>query len=595
MSRSLGIHIQPNGWSFVLLDGNSRKWSVRAHDKGTAEPGDRPRRNLGAALAKGLKRSGGKVDQVILTLPSSGSVLRELSLPFSDREKIEQVLKFEVESDLYHLSIDEVVCDFVELADERATSTLLVAATPKEYIQDSLDILSRAGMDPQTVELDLGALCTAIGTYEMSEEDGAQAFLHVGGHTTLLLVAGADGVRFVRSLPFGWQGLVQGESVDVVDVESEEESVEEESDSDSLDEDGEDGEDGGRKLFGAKPDIRAHSFEEAVESADAGTYEAFISRLVGSVRRGLSAASIKPSAVHLLGDELPLLCEKLTGRLGVSSSSLALGLPAESQKDEDATVVSPDPVSLGAALRGLGHGGSEMNFRQEEFRFARGMERIAGALTLMLVGLIAWLLVDSVILYRKTQSLQQRTDDIYERAALFVEKLNDDLSEEAPDAWRIRTRFSEDFSPLNRMPNLRNRLMAAKRDLDEMVGEAGIELPQSCLNAWNLLFGVMERELEERFNGRWMLEGLEFLSIDKKTKSPAHVLATVTVTIFSDGQDTDLHRFEALSGALQAQPWCIGTVETPGGFKATKDNEPGTRTGVIKVKINTTGAREGKA
>jgi hypothetical protein len=137
--------------------------------------------------------------------------------------------------------------------------------------------------------------------------------------------------------------------------------------------------------------------------------------------------------------------------------------------------------------------------------------------------------------------------------------------------------------------------MRAKRDLDEMVGEAGIELPQSCLNAWDLLSVVMERELGERFDGRWMLESLEFVSVDKKTRNDAHVLATVAVTIFSDGQDTDLHRFEALSGALQAQPWCIGTPETPGGFKATKDNEPGTRSGTIKVKIDTTKAREEKA
>ena len=68
-------------------------------------------------------------------------------------------------------------------------------------------------------------------------------------------------------------------------------------------------------------------------------------------------------------------------------------------------------IAAGAALRGLGRDGSRMNFRQEEYRVTRGIERVEGPLTWMLVGLIAFLLVDFVVmLLRTTASLSSASN-----------------------------------------------------------------------------------------------------------------------------------------------------------------------------------------
>ncbi|MFQ5749385.1 MAG: hypothetical protein ACE5H3_08020, partial [Planctomycetota bacterium] len=219
MARSLGLNLQPDGFSFVLLEGNARRYTVKATGAGRLDPEARdPLKALGKTLARAL-RNGGKGsrrDQVVITVPSVDTVLRELSLPFSDRDKVHSVLKFEVESDLYHYDIDEVVCDFLELQDERATSTILVAALPKKDIATALDLADVGGFDPPVLDLDLGALATALpelapaGGEGGPESDELDGFFYVGPYSSLLVVRGPEGLRAVRAMRSGWRELGRG-------------------------------------------------------------------------------------------------------------------------------------------------------------------------------------------------------------------------------------------------------------------------------------------------------------------------------------------------------------------------------------------------
>ncbi|TAH39377.1 MAG: hypothetical protein EYC70_00920 [Planctomycetota bacterium] len=588
MTRSLGLSLQPDGFSFVLLDGGAKRYNVKAHGSGGLDPEvEDPVKSLGKSLARALKQAGvGRSDAVVVAVPTLDTVLRELNLPFTEREKVRQVLKFEVESDLYHRSIDEVVCDFLELHDERATPSILVAAQPKKDLATTLEITATAGLEPAVLELDLGALvCALHRRFEAASEAASEApaeaveleaYLYLGPFTSLLLVAGPLGVRALRAIKIGWRelarglpgpaaarseaaesGVAAGASAEAK-AEAKEESAPESS----------------GPIFGVDPQLPLNlSYDEVVSRATPEALAAVQRRLAAEVRRGLAAlSSITVARLNLLGAALPGLDEVLQTRLGVPTAPLSL---REESGDQDL-----DPLALGAAVRGLGVGLSRMNFRQEEYRFTRGLERVEGPLTFALFGLLAYLLVSSVIHFKEIQVLKEDTAKMRDAGVGYVDRFNQSLSDANKKDFFIQTAFTN-VSDLQRLPSLRSRVDNARRKLEKMVGEEGVEMPQSALEAWRLLMNVLAQEMES-YPERWMVESLDFTSFDKTARQPAHVEAKFQITLFGTGTSVDT-RFDSLQRALSQQPWALD-VSAEGGLPPVPD-VPDARSGTIKVLI----------
>ncbi|RMH00935.1 MAG: hypothetical protein D6702_12695 [Planctomycetota bacterium] len=250
-----------------------------------------------------------------------------------------------------------------------------------------------------------------------------------------------------------------------------------------------------------------------------------------------------------------------------------------------------DPVAFGAALRGLGGAGSEMNFRQEEYRQTGSLERLEGPLTLMLVGLIAFLLVDSVILFKRARDvLVPDNEALYQAAAAEVKKLNDELRPEDPESWFIKGVEGLDLDDLQRIQVLRSRVKKARKDLDEMLGEGDLVHPQSCLEAWRLIFGLLDRELEQNFDGRWMLEGLDLTSQQPRSRDvEPYVEAKIRLTVFGDEVSAS-RKFDDLLSAFRIQDWVIDSPTYGGEVTAAADGAA--RTGTIIVHVSTVKAVE---
>lgn len=605
MARSLGIHLRPDGYSFALLDGGAKRWSLGAHGSGPldaaidGEAGD-PARALASALARALKASGaGKPDQAVLAMPALETVLRELSLPFSDREKIHQVLKFEVESDLYHLDIEEVVCDYLELADERATATLLVAAQPKAVISQAVEIAKDAGQEPPILELDLGALVTAVEATprdpDAVAENGFEAWFHLDSCSSVLLVRGASGIRAVRKIPLGWRELARGLARDERAATVAEHAARAEAGAEQaeiLAGGAPEGEDAPAPphapgtLFGADPGLALHlSFAEVMEQAGDVVRAALVRRLLAEIRRGLAALTgATVTRLHLLGPVLPGLAEALEQRLGVPAGPLALGGAAAAGNEDEDGAEPLDPIAFGAALRGLGWGGSAMNFRQEEFRLARGLERLEGPLTLLLVGLIAFLLVDSVILFKRTRDvLVPDTRRIFAEAEKLIGALNAEKRPEDPESWFIKGVAGLDVAEVGRIGILRSNTARARKALDEMLGEGDLVHPQSCLEAWRLVSGVLQREMETNHRARWMLESIDFTSVQPRAKDEEpYVEAKFKLTAF--GQDVEAsQQFDDVLSAFKIQPWVLPSPSYSGSLESAQDGAAWAITIAVKV------------
>jgi hypothetical protein len=610
MARSLGIHLQSHGFDFALLEGSAKKYSVAKSGSTVFRSDDlRSTKRLGKLIADTCKA--GKVDQVIVTLPASGVVMRELSMPFNDREKVMQVLKFEVESELYHLDIDDVIADFIELNDGRATPTLLVSVLEKERIASSLEVLDHADCDPPVVTLSHGSLLAALNELPhvgTATPENREAYLHIGAESSLMMVLNGDGSLYgVRALPLGWLELARGLNVEDAEMALPESGSEEktedaaaeaieadataegsgDADAESASEEGEDGdadavdEDDHEVTIGGDSSLPyGIGFETALELADEGTQQSFMSRFASEVRRGLAAMGIPSGgSLYMLGALIPGLEGYLEARLGKDIAPLDLG-----QADKNDVV--PEPIAFGAALRGLGVDVSPMNFRQEEFRYARGLERVEGPLTLALVGVIVFFAIEFVMNFKVIQQRQQDSKALFSKAYNRVEELNKEVreDEEFPIEWIIKSDFAGiGIADEERILRLASNVRKGKEQLDELMGASALEMPASCLEAWRLLMTFLEDEMAS-YNGRWMIENFEFSSVEASTRQPAHVDAKFGITIFPDGSGDFIGRFDQIPAALNRQDWTVGEALIP--TTESVGNE-GAKTGVVKVKILT--------
>lgn len=608
--RSLGISIQPDGFTFALCDGSLKKFSVAAcGGESLTNIGDDPVRDLGKSLAAALKSAGAtKFDRMIVSGPSVDTALREHSMPFIERDKVMQVLKFEIESELYHIDIDEVVCDYIELHDERATSTLMVGAMPKASIQSCLDVLAEGGLDTSTLDVDYGGLAAAASLLpKMAAEedlDAYQALLWIGPFSSILMVHGNRGLRTTRTLHIGYRDLAReialensGELVkhDEHATDAAEEADRHAADSaeavaqEALDElanqEAEEDDFMPELPFGvgAAPEQNM-PVEALMETATPEQLAAFRARITSEIRRGLLASSLQPVGMHIIGAQVPGLDEQLQQRLGC---------PVERYEFENGA----SGISIGNALRGLGDKTSPMNFRQEEFRFTKGLERVQGPVTFALTCLLFYFVLNGVVNFKRghalmtaSASLDDNRSSLLKIVSADVDRiLNENLHEAAPADWRVRTKFEGRGIDLQyHINSLHSQVKQESQKLDDLFGTGTLEMPQSCLNAWNLVFGVLHQELDDK-GFRWMVESLSLESMDKKSKSEAHVECKIGITILDDEISNATRRGERLEGAFRNQEWIIGSPTNVGW--GPPDEGVG-RTTILTLQIDTKKARE---
>ncbi len=611
MASSLGIHLRADGFSYALVEGSAKKPTLKASGEGSFPSAAAAPKTLGKLIADAVKLR--KADQLTVCVPAQRVVLRELSLPFQERDKVLQVLKFEIESELYHLNVDEVVADFLPLEGERATPSLLVGVMPKRHIKQALAVAEGAGWDPSTISVSYSGFASALaaiapklaGPEEVAKGVDAAplAFVYLGADETLLAQTGPSGqLRALRTLPIGWLELVRdlapAASADAAagaDGAAAAAPVEAAAEAGPAGKDGAKGKDKVKDeeeeeapsiLFDADPGLpTGMSLNEALELAGHQRAVDLCKRLANEIRRGLAAMQAGAAAIHLAGAALPGLDEALTARSGI---------PVQRLQHEQAAFARADLIALGAALEGLAGTGEAMNFRQEEFRYARGLERVEGPLTLALVGLIAWFVIDSGVNLKQGMHLKSESDRIYLAANARVEDLNKRVrdDEDYPDDWLIKNDLTGlDIGAGERILQLDARVKAARKQLDELMGQSDLEMPPSCLEAWRLLMGFLEKELGS-YPDKWLVESFDFTAVDRGRGgggTPPHVEAKFMLTLKSEDAERIAATFDRIDRGLREQPWIVDAPTIPTTESAKVG--PG-KTAPITVKISTARAAE---
>lgn len=159
-------------------------------------------------LREVLSKLEGKGEDLVYLFPSSRTMVHRIALPFRERKKNQQVVKFEVEPFL-PFPADQVVVDFYAADKDEAGKEALVFAARKGDLGESLAMLKEAGMDPERVVPEALALFWLIRGLKKTSE-GPGALLDLGQEKATLILWQGNRLNLARSIPISWGGSADG-------------------------------------------------------------------------------------------------------------------------------------------------------------------------------------------------------------------------------------------------------------------------------------------------------------------------------------------------------------------------------------------------
>jgi Tfp pilus assembly PilM family ATPase len=315
-------------------------------------------------IAQAMSEEGFATDPSGMSFPAAHAMSREFDLPFTARDQIEKVVKFECESH-FPGDIENLIVQHIVLRQTRDKSHLLAVAVRKDDLLDRLDILDESGLDPTFVELDDFALYHALIGTGVTRDCGERAVVvNAQDATTSLLFLQEGKLHAVRSIRIGTAGVAHG---------------------------------------------AREAREKEIETA---RIHDVLGRLVREVRRTLGTLPDfgTPGKVLLTGSgsRLPGFAEALGEAFGAPAEELDLLARVDHKlDDEDAERCAADiGVALGVAYKLNGLDETLTDFRREEAAYTRKFDQVKTpliVLSFLVFLLVAFLGLDKFMEARKVR------------------------------------------------------------------------------------------------------------------------------------------------------------------------------------------------
>ena len=572
MSKSCGIHIGQRRFAVVVLDGSAKKHKVILQEEGEIPLGEDPILGTAAALKAVAKKVKVPGENVGLAVDSGLAAYRTLSLPFDDKSKIEDVVKFEVESQLPQWDIDDVIVDFLTLSSTPGVeSNLLITAVPKDRLEARIRACERAGLEPFEAELDTSALFNAAAQSGLLHEEGAQVLVHVGETTTSVVVADGGRLQAMRSIHTGAEPL----------------SLPADEPEDFGDEDGDEFED------------EAPAAPRVDEAELARRRAAGAERLRRELARTVSAANTENpiEGIFVTGLQLP---ELFSGPILEVPVEPFTALPGEDETDG----VGECAVAYGAALRRLGGGVLRGTLRREELRYTGKFERLELPLAVLGLLVLMSLWVQLTILDQKI-GWRGEGDPLDERrhgdmqlwlvgSNLFMLGDEDRAGRLAPPpdgianyAKRAQRGEDTDRTKMEELKEIQRLLMIevdnAKRELGV---KSSVEQPQSALEAMTMVLTVIEGMGDDI--GRVAIRQISSDTALARGGKEDFVTVKLDMDFFAENDIVATRNFEKMRGALNAEPWVREFKEEPSKPFEQETGATGVYLDNLTIEVDTT-------
>ncbi len=140
--------------------------------------------------------------KTITTLPMERAIIRNVTFPFSDVEKIAEAIPYEAEENI-PFNINQMVMDFQSLKSEnRDEGRILFAATHKEGMYQFTRIMGEQGIKPVVMKLEANCLFECY-RYFNTIEDESVLQVHIGNSKTIVNIIKDSNLLFTRSVSIG--------------------------------------------------------------------------------------------------------------------------------------------------------------------------------------------------------------------------------------------------------------------------------------------------------------------------------------------------------------------------------------------------------
>lgn len=157
-----------------------------------------------------------KPNQIRIAVPSSVVVFKELTVPFTEADKIKMVIEYEAEP-MLPFSLEDAIVDFIitKKNPTKKNSEVLVAAIRKQDLKNIVDIYTNAGIDPSNITVDLFSL---YGLYKQIPEytklAHGSALVDIGMNTTRIAFLINGQLQYIRTIQKGLETVAQHISKD---------------------------------------------------------------------------------------------------------------------------------------------------------------------------------------------------------------------------------------------------------------------------------------------------------------------------------------------------------------------------------------------
>ena len=140
-----------------------------------------------------------------ISLSGSSVIVRFISLPRMDDNALKSAIRYEAEKFIPY-NIGDCIIDFQTLRkdDKENKLSILLVAAKKEYVQEKIKVVEKAGFSVNTVDVDCFTLANSFMKNNASiDQNKSYAILNIGCMHTNVSILKGDSIYFARDIAVG--------------------------------------------------------------------------------------------------------------------------------------------------------------------------------------------------------------------------------------------------------------------------------------------------------------------------------------------------------------------------------------------------------
>ncbi|MEO2149248.1 MAG: hypothetical protein ABGY15_03560, partial [bacterium] len=136
MALHAGIEIDGSDVSIAVVDSTAKQTVIIDYieAKIIGDSSEERLASLESVLHGALENHGSKTIEVVSSIPTRMSTLREISVPFTNEDVISKTIRYESEGHLPSASIDDLIIEFIKCSETEDSSRLLISAVQKKIV-----------------------------------------------------------------------------------------------------------------------------------------------------------------------------------------------------------------------------------------------------------------------------------------------------------------------------------------------------------------------------------------------------------------------------------------------------------------------------